>query len=48
MPTLRVDYQRGGTWFEFEGGAELGNRDLPADQERTTRYYLGVGYRLSF
>lgn len=48
VPTLRVDYQRGRVWFEFEAGAELGDRDLAADVETTKRYYLGLGYRLSF
>ena len=48
VPTLRLDYQKGRTWIEFEGGAELGKRDLPADSETTRRYYFGLGYRISF
>lgn len=48
VPTMRIDYQRGSSWFEVEAGAEFGNRSLPADQESTRRVYLGVGYRLSF
>ena len=48
VPTLRLDYQRGGTWIEFEGGAELGDRTLPADNETSRRYYFGLGYRISF
>lgn len=49
VPTLRLDYQKGRTWIEFEGGAELGSRDLlPVETEKTRRYYFGLGYRLSF
>lgn len=48
VPTLRIDHQRGASWFELEAGAEFGNRDVPADRERTRRHYLGVGYRLYF
>lgn len=48
VPALRLDYQKGRAWFELEAGAELGDRDLAADAETTRRYYLGLGYRLSF
>jgi tetratricopeptide (TPR) repeat protein len=48
LPTLRLDYQRGNSWFELEGGAELGKRTLPADEEKTKRYYFGLGYRFGF
>jgi hypothetical protein len=48
IPALRIDFQRGGTWFEFEGGAEFGRRDLPADEESSTRTFFGVGYRVAF
>lgn len=48
LPTLRLDYQRGNSWFELEAGAELGNRTLPADEEKTRRYYFGLGYRFGF
>ncbi len=48
VPALRIDYQRGGTWFEFEGGAELGSRRLPADEESSTRAFFGLGYRIAF
>ncbi len=48
LPTLRIDYQRGNSWFELEGGAEIGQRTLPADEEKTKRYYFGIGYRFGF
>ncbi len=49
VPTLRLDYQKGRTWIEFEAGAELGTRDLlPVETEKSKRYYFGLGYRLSF
>ncbi|MEZ5458499.1 MAG: SPOR domain-containing protein [Steroidobacteraceae bacterium] len=48
VPTLRIDYQRGRLWLEFEAGAEFGDRTLAADDETTKRYYFGLGYRLSF
>lgn len=48
VPALRIDYQRGATWFEFEGGAELGTRVIPAEDEKSTRYYFSLGYRINF
>lgn len=48
VPSLRIDYQRGATWFEFEGGAEFGKRDIPAESESSTRYFFSLGYRISF
>ncbi len=48
VPALRIDFQRGATWVEFEGGAELGTRDIPAESEKSTRYYFNIGYRVSF
>lgn len=48
VPTLRLDYVRGRTWFECEAGTELGKRTLTTDEETTKRYYFGLGYRLSF
>ncbi|MEZ5500647.1 MAG: hypothetical protein R3E77_14640 [Steroidobacteraceae bacterium] len=48
VPALRLDYQRGPSWFEFEAGAELGQRDIPADKEKSRRYYFGIGYRFNF
>jgi hypothetical protein len=48
VPALRVDYQRGGSWFELEGGAELGKRVIPEESERSQRYYFSLGYRVTF
>jgi len=48
VPSLRIDYQRGATWVEFEGGAELGTREIPTESEKSTRYYFSLGYRISF
>lgn len=48
VPSLRVDYQRGTSWFEFECGAELGQRQIPTEKERSQRYYAGLGYRIAF
>ena len=48
VPSVRVDFQRGATWVEFEGGAEFGRRDIPAESERSTRYYFSLGYRINF
>jgi hypothetical protein len=48
VPTLRLDYQRGPTWLEFEAGAEFGQRKLAADDESSKRYYFGLGYHLYF
>lgn len=48
VPALRIDFQRGATWFEFEGGAELGRRAIPAEEESSTRYFFNLGYRINF
>jgi hypothetical protein len=48
VPALRLDYQRGLAWLEFEAGAELGARQLATDEETSRRYYFGLGYHLSF
>jgi hypothetical protein len=48
VPALRIDYQHGATWVEFEGGAELGTRVIPTESETSTRYYFNFGYRVSF
>jgi hypothetical protein len=47
-PGLRLDYRRGAAWFELDCGAELGQRDIPAESERSRRYYFGLGYRIAF
>ena len=48
VPGLRLDYQRGGTWIELEGGAEIGRRVIPAETENSQRYYFSLGYRMTF
>jgi hypothetical protein len=48
VPSLRIDYQKGASWLEFEGSAELGQRSLPTESERSRRYYFSVGYRIGF
>ncbi len=48
VPSLRVDYQRGAAWLEFECGAELGQRQIPTESERSKRFYAGLGYRIAF
>jgi hypothetical protein len=48
VPMLRLDYQRGRAWFECETAAELGDRQLDADEETRRRYYFGLGYRIDF
>ncbi len=48
VPALRIDYQRGGSWVELEGGAELGKRVIPEESEKSQRYYFSLGYRFTF
>jgi hypothetical protein len=48
VPSLRVDYQKGSSWLEFEGSTELGRRTIPAESERSRRYYVSIGYRIGF
>ena len=48
VPTLRLDWQSRHVLFELETGAEIGQRELEAAREDTTRYYLSVGYRMNF
>jgi hypothetical protein len=47
-PTLRVDYQRGRSLFEMEGGEEI-SRSTPAPVTGDTRRrYFMLGYRVGF
>jgi tetratricopeptide (TPR) repeat protein len=48
VPSLRLDWLSKRVLFELETGAEIGQRELGAAQEDTTRYYLSVGYRMNF
>ncbi len=47
LPSVRFDYLRGRNQFEFEAGAELGRTDRSTLEERSTRYFVSLGYRLS-
>jgi tetratricopeptide (TPR) repeat protein len=48
LPSLRIDYERGGTWLEFECGAELARRRIPTESERSRRYFFSFGYHIAF
>ena len=47
LPSVRLDYLRGRNSIEFEAGAEYGRRELTLQEERTTRLFFSLGYRLS-
>jgi hypothetical protein len=47
-PGLRTELRGRHLSFEFEGGAEIGQRSLVGASEDTTRYYLTLGYRYDF
>ncbi|TAK55976.1 MAG: hypothetical protein EPO25_02000 [Gammaproteobacteria bacterium] len=48
LPSLRLDYERGGTWLGFECGAELARRAVPTESERSRRYFVSFGYHFTF
>ncbi len=48
LPSLRLDYERGGTWLGFECGAELARRSIPSESERSRRYFVSFGYHVTF
>jgi len=47
-PSLRLDWHRRRTTVEFEAGGEFSSRDRPLDEEKTSRYWLSLGYRVGF
>lgn len=47
-PSLRLEYLRARTMFELDLGAERGSADRATGSESSDRYYLGMGYRISF
>jgi tetratricopeptide (TPR) repeat protein len=47
-PSLRLDWNWKRTTIEFEAGGEFANRDRPLEQEKTSRYWLNLGYRIGF
>jgi hypothetical protein len=47
-PALRAEMRHKRFTVEFEGGAELGSRDLGGATEDSSRYYFSLGYRYDF
>jgi len=47
-PSLRTELRGRHMTMEFEGGAEVGSRNLPSSSMNTSRYYLSLGYRYDF
>ena len=47
-PALRAEMRWGRMWLEFEGGAELGQRDFASASTSTSRYFFTAGYRYDF
>lgn len=47
-PGLRTEFRLNRLSFEFDGGAEFGERSLGRATEDSTRYYLSLGYRYDF
>jgi tetratricopeptide (TPR) repeat protein len=47
-PSLRLDWHWKRTTVEFEAGGEFANRERPEDSEKTNRYWMSLGYRVSF
>lgn len=47
-PSLRAEVRSRHLTLEFEGGAEIGSRDLGKASEDTSRYYVSLGYRYDF
>jgi len=48
VPSLRLDYQRSRVWLEFEGGEEIGKIGVGTQDQKTTRTYFSLGYRINF
>ncbi len=47
-PALRIDWHSQRTTVEFEAGGEWMSRELVADQEKTSRYWFSLAYRVGF
>jgi len=47
-PALRVDWHSQRATIEFEAGGEWMSRELLVDQEKTSRYWFSLGYRVGF
>ncbi|MBM5810378.1 MAG: hypothetical protein FJ191_00195 [Gammaproteobacteria bacterium] len=48
LPSLRIDYERGSTWFGIECGAELARRSVPGEIQRSPKYFISFGYHVTF
>jgi hypothetical protein len=48
LPSMLLDYQRGRNLVQFELGGQLGKRDAAVQSQKTTRYYISLGYRIGF
>lgn len=48
MPSLRLDWRHGHATVELDAGGEFGARDLQQYQEKSTRYWFSLGYRVMF
>jgi hypothetical protein len=47
-PTVRLELLKRHVLFECEAGAEIGRRELLTSEEKTTRFYFSLGYRMNF
>jgi hypothetical protein len=47
-PALRLDWHSDRTTVELEAGGEWMSRELPADREKTNRYWFSLAYRVAF
>lgn len=47
-PAVRIDWHSDRTTIEFEAGGEWMSRELLIDDEKTSRYWFSLGYRVGF
>jgi hypothetical protein len=48
VPALLLDYVKGRGQLQFEAGGQLGKRSSVAQEQKSTRYYGSLAYRLGF
>jgi hypothetical protein len=48
VPALLLDYVKGRGQFQFETGGQIGKRSGVDQQQKSTRYYVSLTYRLGF
>jgi hypothetical protein len=48
VPSLRLDYQARRVWFEVEAGTDIGKSTVADVDQKTTRNYFSLGYRVNF